>query len=67
MRKVLFSGSSSRNLVGLLVSFIALSGCAGRMICEWESQDERFEKLAEKVVEEVLSDEEKTQDSEEER
>ena len=34
-----------------LIFVLALSGCAsGRMICEWETQDERFEKLIEGVL-----------------
>lgn len=34
----------------LLVTTLALSGCSGRMVCEWESQDERFEALIEEVL-----------------
>lgn len=44
----------------LLFAAIAagVSGCStGRMVCEWQTQDERFQDLIEVVIEEMNEDE----------
>jgi len=35
----------------VLISLVLLTGCAGGIKCTWESQDEQFDKLIEKVLE----------------
>lgn len=33
------------------LSLAVVSGCAGRMVCEWQTEDEQLEAIVEKVIE----------------
>ena len=41
--------------------FLIVSGCSGRFVCEYESQDERFEKLIEKTLEKADGSDERAE------
>ena len=38
-------------VLGLCMFCLLVTGCAGRVVCEWETQDERFEALIDKALE----------------
>ena len=48
---VSFVKSSGRKIVIGLLLVLMMSGCSGRLVCEYESEDERFEKLIRKTLE----------------
>ncbi len=40
------------NIKSLLVilALLTTTGCAGKLVCEWQSQSEQFERLLEKYI-----------------
>lgn len=34
-----------------VITFLLLSGCAGRMVCEWQSEDDQIENIIKEVIE----------------
>jgi len=46
----------------VLISVCLLqAGCAGRLVCEWETQDERFEKLITETIDGLQKEDETVQ------
>ncbi len=37
----------------LLIISLAAVGCSGQLVCEWQTENEQFEELIEKVIKEV--------------
>ncbi len=34
----------------IILSILLLNGCAGKLVCEWQSQSEQFERVLEKYI-----------------
>ncbi len=37
-------------LISSLAAILLLTGCAGKLVCEWQSQSEQFERVLEKYI-----------------
>lgn len=44
-------GSPMRCLIFVVLAAGLLSGCSGRLVCQWETEDERFQELIRQTIE----------------